>query len=289
MFGMPSLTLRNTGCCPTGRVGRSRCGCCLGWCGGDRDNTSFGCCIGGGSVARRGAPSSRPSIGGAIRRGRRSRVVLAQSFSRRRSGCRGLMNRVLARSFLGRSCGGAKGQLVTAATVALLDYIGFQRQRADYAMEFQEQAAGITEGMTLGISTPQRSRLSEAVGAGCGHTVVLVTLGSAGAPRGRRVDAAESRFWRRIGRRRWSSLHGLLMAKLSGIRGRADARYLLPSGIATTVTDVAHRRCRPVRTTETTALSPFLWRRNHLGSTDCHLFPWRSSRISCRHGIKLSS
>ncbi len=86
-------------------------------------------------------------------------------------------------------------------------------------MEFEEQAAGITQGMTFGISTPQRRSLGEAVGAGRGNTIVLIALRSAGTFWTGRGYAAEPRLWGRIGRGLRSSLHGLVMAKLNGIGG----------------------------------------------------------------------
>jgi len=65
------------------------------------------------------------------------------------------MDRILASCFLGRSGGcSANWELISTPTIALLDNICFQGERADYTMELKEKTTCVTERMAFWVPSP---------------------------------------------------------------------------------------------------------------------------------------
>ena len=144
---------------------------------------------------------------GSLLRGGRGRVVFTHGNARIRRRGRRLLYRVLARGrFLRPSCCRANRHGVTAAAVALLDNVGFERKRTNHTMQLEEQAACVAQRLALGVPAPERGCLSEAVGARCRGAVCIRIFGS------------------------WAARPGWCSATKTGFGRRGDVRPLRMAG-----------------------------------------------------------
>lgn len=139
-------------------------------------------------------------------------------------------------------------------------------------MQFEEQTAGVTEGLTLGITAPQWCGLSEAVGTGGWPIVLITVLGATRARRSGRNSTAESRLWRGVWRCVGSIVHALAQ-QLVGVRRRRGTSNLLTTRVLLAVAHFTDRGCGSVRAAKTAALVPLTGSVHHVCRADRDMFP----------------
>lgn len=122
---------------------------------GDGDDAGFESGGGCGCGEAGGGGGDGTAAGGALDGLRRGRIVLAQGLARVWGGGGGLVHGGFAGGLFGGAGGGdADGDGVAAAAIAFLDDVGFEAEGADDAVEFEEEAARVAEGVAFGVAPP---------------------------------------------------------------------------------------------------------------------------------------
>lgn len=149
-------------------------------------------------------------------------------------------------------------------------------------MQLQEKTTGITQGLPLGVASPQRCGLGETVGAGGGDTPpgfgILRASGAGGSGWDR---TAQARLRWRV-RRRMSLVTHALMNQLTGVGRGAGARDFGPSLVLLSTPNLTRRGRRPSQIRTRIPISRLVHR---IRGTDGDVFGVVVEKI--RHGAEL--